>query len=513
MQRDALAREILHPDRFTIAPGVTLTFDATPDLELHWEIFQGRLLDATGTRERRRFDAWDLRVDGAGPLISLLFDREANYWHVTRGLFTHAYETYDKGGAILTREAKRWVRELIGGTGDAVQLPRLVFLAVVGTSRLPLTSLETPLPQFSLGQIGYFPDGVARAAVKNLEWRLRCEALPLPDATGGLSRLREVFLDVSLSPYTGFVDRALAFARQCSAAEQADFFAWLLRLQWRHLNAYDLHVFHHRGANYPDALLIDAALRELIRLAASQPDLFADAGRRRGLRLGWLLRVLYAGHRVPEQPTSPGENLRVLPEPFRRVPDEQIRDSRRRPRTLFDAPLALSAMVERLVVESLRDLSDPRELRELGAALLLDRPLGVRREPGEPDDSPMLAYLARSKQLIARHLRALAAKGDGLVTAGLPDGLLAMLDQLHLPGVPLMPLGRPPRPGVVSLDDAFQTADDFVAERTLRRSLEEIAARIPVPPETHLLLPMLGADGELLRAFDANYTAVRDVSG
>ena len=49
---------------------------------------------------------------------------------------------------------------------DLARLPReelphelgiYLMLAVVGTSRLPITSLESPLPAFSLGQLAYLP--------------------------------------------------------------------------------------------------------------------------------------------------------------------------------------------------------------------------------------------------------------------------------------------------------------------------------------------------------------------
>jgi hypothetical protein len=47
------------------------------------------------------------------------------------------------------------------------------------------------------------------------------------------------------------------------------------------------------------------------------------------------------------------------------------------------------------------------------------------------------------------------------------------LASLELPGVPMPRLNRPARPGVLSLTDAFQTADDFVIERTTRRSIDK----------------------------------------
>ncbi|HEV3078713.1 MAG TPA: hypothetical protein VGY66_03000, partial [Gemmataceae bacterium] len=69
---------------------------------------------------------------------------------------------------------------------------------------------------------------------------------------------------VALSPYTEFVDRALSFINLAMRGpdrdeDYVDFLSYLLRQTARHLTAYDLITFHHRGANYPDALLLQRA--------------------------------------------------------------------------------------------------------------------------------------------------------------------------------------------------------------------------------------------------------------
>src|SRR5262249_17965545 len=133
-----------------------------------------------------------------------------------------------------------------------------LFQAVVGVSRLPLTSVETPLPAFALGQFGYchrpaeaggsagplrepselltllMDDGLARAEqVKPLELMIRATAaadIPalanqLVERCSWLGRppdfipalFREVFNSISLSPYTDFVGKALAFLRHGAA--------------------------------------------------------------------------------------------------------------------------------------------------------------------------------------------------------------------------------------------------------------------------------------------------------
>src|SRR5205814_2555336 len=82
-----------------------------------------------------------------------------------RGLEVYAWEGYDSGGGvILSRERRKWTRELVGTVrlsqfADAEELidelACLLFLAVVGTSRLPLHSVEAPLPDFSNGRLFY----------------------------------------------------------------------------------------------------------------------------------------------------------------------------------------------------------------------------------------------------------------------------------------------------------------------------------------------------------------------
>ena len=65
---------------------------------------------------------------------------------------------------MQTRERRRWVRELAGtirlaefGRAEALrdELACRLFRAVVGASRLPLHSVEAPLPAFSLGRLFY----------------------------------------------------------------------------------------------------------------------------------------------------------------------------------------------------------------------------------------------------------------------------------------------------------------------------------------------------------------------
>src|SRR5262249_25333828 len=114
--------------------------------------------------------------------------------------------------------------------------------------------------------------------------------------------LGEMFNEASLSPWTDLSARVLLWLRRleadgfADAADTVDFLGGLLRRLGRHLTAYDLVTFHHRGANYPDALLLDLALKDYLSRLEARPDLFGgDAGRprRRALRQAWLLRRHY----------------------------------------------------------------------------------------------------------------------------------------------------------------------------------------------------------------------------
>src|SRR3989440_8473677 len=117
---------------------------------------------------------------------------------------------------------------------------------------------------------------------------------------------RSLFNAVSLSPYTSLVDNAIALIELTGRQDVFDVLGDLLIKLGRHLTAYDLVTFHHRGANYPDALLLDAVLKEYLAWAERRPELFADSAgerwrkrlRRRALRQGWLLRRRYQGPAV-----------------------------------------------------------------------------------------------------------------------------------------------------------------------------------------------------------------------
>lgn len=544
-----------HPRNFFVKPPLSLNLKYLPIEETPWEIFRGRLLDASFTRQRRTFQSWNLgvhtpdRAEGA-PFLSAKWERETQQIHIIRFIESYVHEPYDSGGNVIeTREVRKWVRELVGSldlneadrTGWDAGLQSLLEKAVRGVSRLPLTSLEAPLPAFSLGQLGYFPRREGNEPVHSLhdlvvqapesrilgrqsaliETVLRAaDAAEIPALTrnlaqrwrtadflprGALQLFRGVFNDSSLSPYAALVRNALVLLetleadRDLSTEEILDFLSHILRLICRHLTAFDLVLFHNRGANYPDALLIDELFPAFLKRLESAPQLFqGEPGRlrRRTLLQTWLLRARYQGHAVPDLPTSPGENARVLPTP--RVPEEQLVRPDRRTRTLFTEPLPSGPVVQGVLSESVADLTQATELQELGTGLFLDRPLGVFKSPGEPDGTILLSYIAFSRALAIQRLRLLAQVG--LLPTDQFEILLQRLSELRIVGLPI-PMTARTRPGVASLADARAAADDWLLIATPRRAADEFRA----------MLATQGIDLDITGPFDGRVLIVGEV--
>jgi hypothetical protein len=541
-----LAAEVTRPEHFFVAPNLHLDWDHAASEQGRWEVFQGHLLDPRHTRLEKTFEAWNVyQGSTAGrpeePLLSLKLDAADRQLHVVRGLDSYVWEGYDSGGGVyLSREVRKWKRELVGtvlldqfGTEQELrdELICLLFLALVGTSRLPLASVEAPLPAFSFGELFYsyradaladggflhtYPElvhgmlSVALSAREQARWlETFLHAVPFPEMEGAvtlllahwsvlggspadlLALLRNMFNEASLSPYTNLVDKALAFLAvledraYLAPADAVDFLGHLLRQVGRHLTGYDLVTFHHRGANYPDALLLDAVLKAYLARIDKHSELFhvaeADGAevrrtkrlRRRALRQGWLLRRRHEGHPVPDLPTSPGENSRVLPPSHPRVPDEQITQPGRRTRRLYaDDPLTayLGASAAAVLKQSIADLEDPLELRELGTALFLDRPLGMRKAPAAPDATLLLTAEAFSRSVAGQRLHYLA-HDLGLLDDTRHSALLGQLRRMNVTGLPLEAVGAGTRPGPVTLTDAWQAAPDFVFLRSTRNGV------------------------------------------
>jgi hypothetical protein len=537
----------LGPEHFFVAMGHYLEWRHEPHEVTAWEVIQGRLVEEAHTRQVKLFESWNGFLTGpdgqrSEPVLSVKLDRVCERLHVTRAIHCYAWEGYHAGNNVyLSRETRKWVWELVGTLdlkryGDEAilrqELAVLLFQAVLGRSRLPLTSIEAPLPAFSLGRFAYFKcaaapnTGVGRTSLSsyedlinrglgNAQSRLE-RAKVLETVLRGLSatesgaaasllaarwrelgqtgadlvRLcRSLFNETSLSPYTGFVDTMLAFWQALVGngllpkASYVDLLSYLLRQTSRHLTAYDLKTFHHRGANYPDALLLDAVLREYLAVLEDEPALFQPSRspkldfqarlRRRALRQAWLLWHFYKGLAVPDAPTSPGENMRVLPPPHVRVPEEQIHVSAKRTKRLFsEAALPrLSGQAQVILEQCFADLEDAQELQELGTAVFLDRPLGVFKAPTEPDQTILLSYEAVSRRIAEQRVGILAR--TGCLRDEQSADLQSTLRNSATPGPAVRPGGRGQRPGAVSLDDALRAADDFVLVRTLPQAVKE----------------------------------------
>ncbi len=526
---DSIARQVFTVSRFVAMPPYRVRVVHTLGQTIRWEVFQGHLLDPAATRRTETFDSWHVFLDRAEapaetPLITVHWSRPAESFFVTRQILTHAFEAYEESpGVISTRPAEKWTRELVGTISahetepDALsaQLAKLIYLAVVGISRLPITSLESPLPYFSLGELSYFAvesralpaDGSpanrlcdlltladTNLASRALEFALR--GLPSTDddaivaALGELgpehadSLLRKVFNQAALAPHTSFADRLvglvgrLADERWFGEQRALRLFSYMLRQLCRHLTAFDLTLFHNFGANYPDALLLDALLKATLRVVERQPEWTLHPEQRplrRAVRSGALLRKHYEGLRVPDAPTSMGENTRVLPPPFTRVPEEQITEHGKRRRVLFaDDPTdgLFSQRTQPVLKQIFHELNDERELQELGTALFLDRPLGALKLPGEVDRTPLVSYVAFSRSIASRRLA--TATSAGWFDDNRHRVLRSQLATLAPAGLPAAESQCVERPGVVSLADANKAADDFVILRSTRGSLAEL---------------------------------------
>src|SRR5713226_8764402 len=157
------------PNNFFVASGIELAFEHRNE-EISWELFRSRLLDAAHTRVHKSFEAWNSYwVDNGKrseePVLAVKLDVAAGQIHVVRAIHSYVWEGFDAGGNLIeTRETTRWVRELVGTiplkdfrTGPELvdEIICLLFQGLVGTSRLPLTSLENPLPAFTFGKLFY----------------------------------------------------------------------------------------------------------------------------------------------------------------------------------------------------------------------------------------------------------------------------------------------------------------------------------------------------------------------
>ena len=553
----AAVETAVRPGCFFVAADKKLCVEYIPHEEVPWQIFQGQLLDHAQTRHREGFQSWNVHVENTAglrtaPLLSVKFNAFQRRIFITRNILIYAWESYDeRPNVIRSRETLKWTPELVGTVNVAKtqnsealhrQVSIYLLLATVGTSRLPITSLESPLPAFSLGQLAYFrtnPSLTFSRPVNDpadlIDQRLTPDLSPVERArlfetvlrsadSDQVPRLAELFVDrwrtiglaveelpalvktlfnhVALSPYTALVDHLVALLAHWAAPNLVgpepvtDIFSYLLRHLVRHLAAYDLATFHNLGANYPDALMLDALLRAYLVMIESHPDEFEEhvsetlqvrsvkRWRRRALRQAWLTRKRYEGHRVPEVPTSPGDNRRVLPAPFARVPEEQLLQPTSRSKVLFSGyptERLLTDSSRKVLQQSILDLEHPTELRELGIAVYLDRPLGVFKQPGEVDRTPLLSYEAFSREIAESRLNDLSRWGHLPTQSDFPRHIQRLLE-LPIKGFPVSRLDAPERPGVVGLEEAHKLASDFLFLRATRQSLGDFLSQYDFGP-------------------------------
>src|SRR4051794_25064501 len=198
----------IQPSHFYRKPGLQLTWNQVEHETIPWELFQGRLLDRRHTREERTFEAWNIHQieegqPSAEPLLSVKLDAATSEIHIVRGILCYVQEGYHAGDNVyLTRETIRWTRELTATLAlkeDSVaslwsSLTAALSEAVVGQSRLPLTSLESPLPAFTLGELGYFPDAKGSSSGEMNLLRKAEAIFQQPDQAAHASRLLELVL-------------------------------------------------------------------------------------------------------------------------------------------------------------------------------------------------------------------------------------------------------------------------------------------------------------------------------
>lgn len=502
---------VLAPGRFFVKPPQTLRVEERPAETRRWEIYKGELLQPEQTRAEKTLHSWLLLLDepekpAMGPTLSVRWDQDKEALYVTRGFAIHGHEAYGEGNVIQTRPCIKWLEELVGTVdlGRAVrneeelvaELNQLLAKCLLGTSRLAISSVESPHPEYAHGRfmlcrriasddekpqcsLTQFLDAHERwpEPLAALDFTLRlaedeevgelASCLKKIQAKDSIQKrqrfLAGLFNQLSLTPDVGQARRLLALLeRSLPPAEYAERLAhWLRQLAW-HLTAYDLRRFHNQGANYPDALFLDDLLSRLVASAATHA---VTENMHRALRLGSLLRRELQDLAIPARPTSPGENQRVSLRGAAPLADAEMLEPASRSRRLFaDAPFASAyAFAQDLFRQAWNELEGETALLELGRATYLDRPLGVFKElrGWRRDQTPLVSYRAFSRSIAAARLE--SARQAGWIDAEREKSLAARLVAAPLPGVAAeeLPLPRP-RQGVVSLEDARLAAPDFI---------------------------------------------------
>ena len=257
----------------------------------------------------------------------------------------------------------------------------------------------------------------------------------------------------------------------------------------RHLTAFDLTLFHNYGANYPDALFLDGLLKTCLHSSKLIPDCSATIAMttRRCFARNAHVTALCGG-RLSCGSTQKGMPCRMLRRRWARTPpscrrpspacpQEQITETHQRRKTLYagESLESLLGPAAELLHASIADLIADGELLELGTATFLDRPLGIVKEPGEVDRTPLVSHRASS----AARLPSVGCKSctaAGWSSAAEHAALLSSADEAQVVGVPVVSLAVAERPGVVSLADASRSPPilwSFAARAAKRLSTYE----------------------------------------
>ena len=209
--------QALSSRHFFIADGLRARIVQESERAIRWELFRGHLLDPRHTREEAQLSAWHWYLLGKSddpratclsshrstsatehPLLSLFYHAADQQLHVVRYLLTHDWNQGASGESSTASAATPqhyWARELVASIAVPTHVPlaeisanssatsypaefpdaawRAFHRALVGaiqsafqgTNRLPITSLETPLPAFTFGCCAYLPGVSDRIAI------------------------------------------------------------------------------------------------------------------------------------------------------------------------------------------------------------------------------------------------------------------------------------------------------------------------------------------------------------
>ena len=517
---------LLQPALFFVKPPYQWSVQPIAHETRRWENFRGQLLDPAFTRAEATFSTWHVELTPIsrliqGPIISIRNPiKQPQELIVSRSLAVYGQETYVDHGAIHSRLQAKWHEELIG-IHDLSQpmslhqhihaLQCLLQQCVNGTSRLPVTSVESPHPLYLLGIMAYFPfapqssnpNQQPLSSSLDLSQRLVHETDPAQQARCFDFLLRstqpELLMKLELGPIFTISawsmwqclfnqlalnhsrlflkNLALILSNRVATELRERILPYYLRHLVRHLSAYDLKRFHGQGSNYPDALFMDKLLRitaqtALITRSTGPSD--ANKNKRITLLQALSMRKQLEGMVVPAEPMAPGEHSRIWSE-TQSADQTVVQSKSAQTITLFkDDPIEqlLSDLERKLLQPSQQDLDNHNMLMELGRATFLDRPLGMFKWAQRvfQDRTPLFAYDAFSLSLARERL------GQWLRWGWLNQESYAFgcdrLSQLTHKGMPVQDLVMPhARPGVIGLEDALQARPDFQILASARSSI------------------------------------------